>query len=461
MAPEQADLSNHNPDSRWDVYALGALLYAMVTGTPPRTTPEVRERLTKIPRLAQRLDTYRDHVLKIGLPDGHRHVKGLDNAIIELIDRCLAVDPRQRPNNALEVQEVLERWARHKRQRPVVLFALVTPVLLLLGMGGLASWATTAAVQDSETALVEQLQESDMTTAKLVANVMEEELVERKRFVESRSRVANFQGAVKRGEKKEIHDFLAQFDGQRVRRRFDAWFVTDTEGNLLAYYPDGLEGMETTGYATRDWFHGKGVRSATDEPLPPIRKTHISQPYVGKRRQGLALAISTPIYDSNDAKTRKLIGVLAARFPVDEMNGWVSDVQVRDGEIVVLNERCQCLLHKNIAPSDKPPLMREDCPLYQRVIHERQPCRESYNDPADNQRYLVSGTPLEGRLDTDIRWGVVVQHRREPALKPIGELEHRLWVIGTWSLVSAALVTLAMWMLFIRTLRREGTETHG
>ncbi|RMF42525.1 MAG: serine/threonine protein kinase, partial [Planctomycetota bacterium] len=42
MAPEQADLQSA-PDAAWDVYALGAIAYCMLVGSPPHRTPDIVE----------------------------------------------------------------------------------------------------------------------------------------------------------------------------------------------------------------------------------------------------------------------------------------------------------------------------------------------------------------------------------------------------------------------------------
>ncbi len=92
MAPEQADL-NAVPDARWDVYALGAILYCMLTGNPPYRTPDMVSTLDTAANLPERLKKYRDALLKSPAPRQHYRVPRIDRELSKLIDRCLANIP--------------------------------------------------------------------------------------------------------------------------------------------------------------------------------------------------------------------------------------------------------------------------------------------------------------------------------------------------------------------------------
>ena len=77
MAPEQADLEAM-PDARWDVYALGALLYCMLTGHPPHRSGPTVDQFERTPDLKQRLSKYRQMIEQSLPPAEHCKVPGVD-----------------------------------------------------------------------------------------------------------------------------------------------------------------------------------------------------------------------------------------------------------------------------------------------------------------------------------------------------------------------------------------------
>src|SRR5262249_40496868 len=104
MAPEQADLQAV-PDVRWDVYALGALLYGILTGAPPHRSDSAVPESETATDLEERLARYRQLIANSPPPMAHRQVPGVDRELADIVDGCLARDRHQRYAN---VQEVLD-----------------------------------------------------------------------------------------------------------------------------------------------------------------------------------------------------------------------------------------------------------------------------------------------------------------------------------------------------------------
>jgi hypothetical protein len=173
MAPEQATLAKQIPDTRWDVYGLGAIFYAMLTGQPPRESAAVRDELARIDDLKDRLQQYRACVEKAPKPDLHRGVAGMDRHLAEIIDRCLEVSPVRRLRDAGSILAALARRERLLRQRPLLVFGFLAQVILCLVLGGLGYLGTQVAIQRTEESLMEKLDANDPHAA-LVRAGMEE-----------------------------------------------------------------------------------------------------------------------------------------------------------------------------------------------------------------------------------------------------------------------------------------------
>lgn len=168
MAPEQADLRRQIPDTRWDVYGLGAIFYAMVTGQPPRESPELRQQLAGIKDLGERLKVYREGVRGAARPDKHRGVAGMDRHLADLIDLCLEADPVRRLRDAGAVLAELARRERLQSQRPLVVFGFLAQVLLLALLGIVGFWGVQSAIGHAETSMLGQIEATQAADIEVV-----------------------------------------------------------------------------------------------------------------------------------------------------------------------------------------------------------------------------------------------------------------------------------------------------
>jgi hypothetical protein len=472
MAPEQADLTHAIPDTRWDVYGLGALFYAMVTGRPPREDAAMRDELASTAELGHRLRRYREGVRNGPPPTGHHRLPGMDRPLARIVDRCLDLDPDRRPHDAGAVLAHLDRRDRARRQRPLLAVGVLAPLLLLVGMAVAFIQLRKAAYDRSSEAVLGRLERNDATMAHLVANVLRLELddcaEELKAYAADKALVG-----LLRGEKPDRTALEAHLRGLQFGHWFDKLNLADARGYRLAYAStDGTAPDATTwdkSMSWREWFNGKRhMQDKKGEYVSPLTEAHVSGPYAGKEDGQLLIGISCPVRDPADGG--KILGVLVGAAKVEKLSEWLKGMELLDGNhgaFVVLNGKRQFLLHPleaSVRDKDRyaEPHAYRDVALYEALIGGRKSGSDtSHVDPLDGRTYVAGFAPVVSKECPDSGWGVVVQHDREVGLAPVEELRHSFTVSGLSALALTGTLISGLWAWLVWNLRREEAAAHA
>lgn len=504
MAPEQADL-RAVPDARWDVYALGALIYHMLTGAPPFRTEENDKRLNAARTLNDRLNLYRQIVRQGPKPIAHRKVAGVDPQLAELVDRCLAPDASRRLTNAQAVLDRLVARERFRARRPLILLGLILPLLLLCGIAPLALEAMNDAVNTAQSNLTRRAMESDVLSANLLAESIKRELDDRLTELEGIATVEELQQAVvdyadkPKADRQPLLTLLDKLKGKSdqhrrwVGRSDDAsWFLLDASG--YQRWRDPMSSTVDRNWSHRDYFHGGGFDFPKDDvpvDVHAIRERNVSIAYRGTSTGRYVVALSVPVFAPND--DRRVIGVLARTLSLSSLlqdyekslrsqrsDGVGRKFAIVDSRSLDGRRKWNLLAHDWMSDEHLAAIKGDDIAKLQLIgvapeaviddlEHFVQSSRSGdptyeydrtrhYIDPVGQMDHATYGGVWLAAFSTvgNTGWVAVVQERKDGALRAVEELQSRLLSSAIGAVVLVLALVAGSWWLIVIVLSDRG-----
>jgi hypothetical protein len=489
MAPEQADLKAV-PDAGWDVYALGAVLYCVLTGAPPYRDAVGATLLERPAALEEKLAIYRKLLQESPRPTNHRRVPGIDRALVDILNRCLAVNPAKRFPNVQAVRDALDARALRKARRPLLVLGAVGPVLLLLLMGLLIRSDLGMAVETATDALTEETRVTNKFAAQALAAKVAGKIDRRWRALEQEAARVSFKKLLKAAQGKALgtpeqaalQERMDNMKQDHPEASASSWSVMDANGTLLARSPhdQSIDKFIGQKFWHRTYFTGlaKDLDPQQAAPASPLVAFHLSNCLLSTLSQTRMVIFSVPVWEAKaDSAADPRLGVLLMTVEVGSFVELLPDdgfnnnflaalVDLRqdaDGKKgAILEHPGMADLRKQKVPQKEWKFYMDSAPLYNKGWDE------DYHDPfrsklsvfdgnwlAASQPVLIEDRPKIG-ASLDIGWVVVVQERYDSAIGPVKKLESDMITRGWWALALAVTVVTGLWAFVIVVLNDGG-----
>jgi len=505
MAPEQAELTAL-PDARWDVYALGALLYCMLTGQPPYRIEPGAEELDRETDLNQRLAQYRRLLRRAPPPAEHRKVRGVDRALAEIIDGCLAVNPEKRFPSVQAILEALRLRAIRRERRPMMVLGAVGPIVLLAVLAMFAWWGFTDMLKQSEEAIVLRALESNQFAARYVARDAATALETRWRAIEQVADSSYIEGVlsettsdedflhllkqlsdpklteeeleplrkkfIDNPKRKQIQQEFTDVVLGRSRPKVSGWFLTDARGVQVARVPETDDpGPIGKNFSWRPYFHGH--KEARPKNWRPRRTEHIQDTFLSPvyRNDGSSewmVAVTCPVVNEDaDDEFLGVAGLVMEIGKVAEFEGMERQfavlVDMREGENqgVILQHPLLDRLQRELGgvPSRFQDYRIHELPSTpDRVQQYHDPFSDTEEGADLRRQWLAQSQPVVVR-ERDTGLAVIVQEDFDGSIgQPLRRLRAGLVYYSLGAVAVVVLVIAALWGLAFRLLHEASPQ---